>query len=145
MAQKKFNKKEFQELVKDNVKRLYRKTIEEATPQQRFQAVSYAVKEGIVDRWLATQEQYKKDDDAIKDAITKINTIVLRYLRSIPICNKASFAKINLLIKPVTNDAIPITKITAPPIPAAVSVFFETPRKGQIPRNWLNTTLLIIA
>ena len=65
MAQKKFNKKEFQELVKDNVKRLYRKTIEEATPQQRFQAVSYAVKEGIVDRWLATQEQYKKDDPKI--------------------------------------------------------------------------------
>ena len=74
-----------------------------------------------------------------------MNTIVLRYLRSIPMLSKASFAKMNLLINPVTNDAIPITKITAPPIPAAVSVFFETPRKGQIPRNWLNTTLLTIA
>ena len=57
-----FNKKEFQEQVKDNVKRLYRKTIEEATEQQRFQAVSYAVKDQIIDNWLATQEQYKKDD-----------------------------------------------------------------------------------
>ena len=62
MAKTKFNKKEFQEQVKDNVKRLYRKTIEEATEQQRFQAVSYAVKDQIIDSWLATQEQYKKDD-----------------------------------------------------------------------------------
>ena len=62
MAQKKFNKKEFQQAVKDNVKRLYRKTIEEASEQQRFQAVSYAVKDTIIDNWLATQEQYKKDD-----------------------------------------------------------------------------------
>ena len=57
-----FDKKQFQKTVKDNVKRLYRKTIEEATEQQLFQAVSYAVKDDIIDRWLATQEQYQKDD-----------------------------------------------------------------------------------
>ncbi len=57
-----FDKKRFQKIVKDNVKRLYRKTIEEATPQQLFQAVSYTVKDDIIDRWLATQEQYQKDD-----------------------------------------------------------------------------------
>lgn len=62
MGKNQFNKKEFQQAVKDNVKRLYRKTIEEATGQQRFQAVSYAVKDTIIDNWLATQEQYKKDD-----------------------------------------------------------------------------------
>ena len=62
MAQSSFDKIEFQKKVKNNVKRLYRKTIEEATEQQRFQAVSYAVKEEIIDKWLATQEQYKKDD-----------------------------------------------------------------------------------
>ena len=62
MAQIKFNKKEFQEQVRDNVKRLYKKTIEEATEQQRFQAVSYAVKDTIIDKWLATEAQYKKDD-----------------------------------------------------------------------------------
>ena len=45
----------------------------------------------------------------------------------------------------MTNVAIVITNITAPPIPAAVFVFFETPRKGHIPRNWLNTTLFTIA
>ena len=62
MAQSSFDKIEFQKKVKNNVKRLYRKTIEEATEQQRFQAVSYAVKEEIIDKWLATQEQYNKDD-----------------------------------------------------------------------------------
>ena len=57
-----FDKKQFQKTVKDNVKRLYRKTIEEATEQQLFQAVAYAVKDDIMDRWIATQEQYQKDD-----------------------------------------------------------------------------------
>lgn len=48
--------------ISNNVKRLYRRTVEEATPQQLFQAVSYTIKEEIVDRWIATQEQYKKED-----------------------------------------------------------------------------------
>ena len=62
MYREKFDKVEFQKTVKSNVKRLYRKTVEEATQQQLFQAVSYAVKDDIIDRWLMTQEQYKKDD-----------------------------------------------------------------------------------
>mgnify|MGYP002296863251 CR=1 FL=1 len=48
--------------MKENVRTLYRKEIEEATPQQIFQAVSYAVKEAIVDDWLATQKTYEKED-----------------------------------------------------------------------------------
>ena len=39
---------------------LYRRTIEEATPQQVFQAVSYAVKDDIIDRWIATHKEYEK-------------------------------------------------------------------------------------
>ncbi len=62
MVENTFNKAEFQKAVKDNVKRLYRKTIEEASEQQRFQAVSYAIKDTIIDNWLATEEQYKKED-----------------------------------------------------------------------------------
>ncbi|WP_461810263.1 glycogen/starch/alpha-glucan phosphorylase [Faecalimonas sp.] len=62
MRQEKFNKEEFKKTVKDNVKRLYRRTIDEASQQQLFQAVSYAVKDEIIDKWLLTQKQYKKDD-----------------------------------------------------------------------------------
>ncbi|MDO5541528.1 MAG: glycogen/starch/alpha-glucan phosphorylase [Eubacteriales bacterium] len=62
MAAKKFNKKEFIADVKANVKALYRKNLDEATQQQIFQAVSYTVKDTIIDNWLKTQEQYEKDD-----------------------------------------------------------------------------------
>ena len=54
-----FKKEEFKKAVKENVKMLYRKTIDEATQQQIFQAVSLAVKDVIIDNWLATQKQYE--------------------------------------------------------------------------------------
>ena len=56
------DKEVFKERVKDNVRTLYRKTIKEADQQQLFQAVSYAVKDEIINNWLATQKQYEKDD-----------------------------------------------------------------------------------
>ncbi len=62
MHSRRFDKETFKETVKDNVKVLYRKTIEEAEPQQIFQAVSYTVKDIIIDDWLATQEEYRKRD-----------------------------------------------------------------------------------
>ena len=65
MYNPRFEKETFKKEVKHNVKTLYRKTIEEATPQQLFQAVSYAVKEVIIDEWIATQNQFKKDDPKI--------------------------------------------------------------------------------
>ncbi len=58
----KFDKEVFKTNVKDYVRTLFRKTLEEATPQQVFQAVSYAIKEQIVDNWMATQEAYEKED-----------------------------------------------------------------------------------
>lgn len=57
-----FNKKEFVSNVKDNLKNLYRKTLDEANQQEIFQAVSTTVKDEIMDRWLATQQTFEKDD-----------------------------------------------------------------------------------
>ena len=57
---KKFNKEAFKEMVRENVKTLYRKTVDEASQQQIFQAVSYALKDAIIDDWLSTQAAYKK-------------------------------------------------------------------------------------
>jgi starch phosphorylase len=65
MISKQFEKEAFKESVKSNVRSLYRKTLEEATPQQVFQAVSYAVKDVIIDNWLKSQKQYEKDDPKI--------------------------------------------------------------------------------
>ena len=52
------DKEFFKRSVLYNVKTLYRKNLEEATEQQIFQAVSYAVKDAIVDNWLKSQEAY---------------------------------------------------------------------------------------
>ena len=62
MNNPRFEKDAFKKEVRNNVKTLFRKEVEEATPQQLFQAVSYAVKEAIIDDWLVTQKQYEKDD-----------------------------------------------------------------------------------
>ena len=65
MLDRHFKKEEFKKSVRDNVKMLYRKTLEEATQEQVFQAVSLAVKDVIIDNWLLTQKQYEKDDPKI--------------------------------------------------------------------------------
>ena len=56
------DKEMFKRSVLYNVKTLYRKTLEEATDQQIFQAVAYAVKDAIVDHWLKTQAAYEEKD-----------------------------------------------------------------------------------
>ena len=65
MTNEMFKKEAFKKSVKDNVKFLYRKTIEEATQEQIFQAVSYSVKDVIIDNWLATQKAYDEQDPKI--------------------------------------------------------------------------------
>ena len=65
MIDKQFKKEAFKESVKENVKFLYRKTLEEATQEQIFQAVSYTVNDVIIDNWLETQNAYQKQDPKI--------------------------------------------------------------------------------
>ena len=57
-----FDKETFKCSVVDNVKNMFRRTIDEATPQQVFQAVAYAVKDVIIDEWIATHKEYEKKD-----------------------------------------------------------------------------------
>ena len=47
-----FDKETFKEAVKTNVKLLFRKTIDEVSNEQMFQAVAYTVKDEIVDEWI---------------------------------------------------------------------------------------------
>ena len=65
MNSKMFDKEKFIQEIKDNVKNLYRKTLEEASQQEVYQAVSQAVKEVIIDQWLATQKTFEKKDPKI--------------------------------------------------------------------------------
>ena len=57
-----FDKELFKRSVLYNVKTLYRKTLEEASQQQLFQAVAYAIKDAVVDNWLNSQKEYDKQD-----------------------------------------------------------------------------------
>ena len=57
-----FDKELFKRSVIYNVKTLYRKNLEEADPQQLFQAVALAMKDQIVDNWMTTQKAYEKEE-----------------------------------------------------------------------------------
>lgn len=65
MENKIFEKEQFIQEVKGNVKNLYRKTLEEATEQEVYQAVAYTVKDVVIDQWLATQKTFEKEDPKI--------------------------------------------------------------------------------
>ena len=60
-----FDKEMFKKEVEENIKNLYRITLKEATQQQLFKAVAYAVKDVIIDNWLATQNAYDAQDPKI--------------------------------------------------------------------------------
>ncbi|MCR5237038.1 MAG: glycogen/starch/alpha-glucan phosphorylase [Lachnospiraceae bacterium] len=57
-----FDKEAFKKEVKEQVKVLYRKTLQEASPQQVYQAVCYAVKDTIIDNWMKTQKAMDAQD-----------------------------------------------------------------------------------
>ncbi len=59
---KEFSKEELKAEIEHYLKILYRKSVDEATNQQMFQALSYALKDDIVDKWIATHKQYEKQD-----------------------------------------------------------------------------------
>ena len=65
MRDKVFSKKEFIASVTENVKTMYRKTLKEATQKEIYQAVSLAVKDVVMDEWMATQQVIEKDDPKI--------------------------------------------------------------------------------
>ena len=65
MINPRFEKKAFKKEVEQTVKQLFRKTVDEVSQQELYQAVSYVVKDAIIDDWIATQKQYEKDDPKI--------------------------------------------------------------------------------
>ncbi len=65
MYNPRFEKETFKKDVRDNVKRLFRKEMNEASQQELYQAVSYAVKEAIIDDWILTQKKITKEDPKI--------------------------------------------------------------------------------
>lgn len=59
------NAKELKKAIEDNVKVLYRKTIDEASKEQVFYALSYAIKDTVIDEWINTHKAYDEQDAKI--------------------------------------------------------------------------------
>ena len=59
------NKEEFKQSVVDNLKMLFRRSVEDADQQQLFQAVAYATKDIVVDQWMASHKEFEKQDKKI--------------------------------------------------------------------------------
>ena len=90
------SKEEFKKSIIENVKNQYRRTIDEATPQQIFQAVSYAIKDVIIDDWIATQKQF--DETGAK----KVYYLSMEFLRGRALGNNI----INLGAKKAVKEAL---------------------------------------
>ena len=65
MKSRMFEKEAFIKSVKDNVKNHYRKTLDEPSQQEIYQAVANTVKDVVIDEWLATQKTFDKEDPKI--------------------------------------------------------------------------------
>ena len=81
MINPRFEKEAFKKDVEQNVKQLFRKTVDEASQQELYQAVSYVVKDAIIDDWIATQKQYEKDDPKIVYYICLLYTSRIQCVR----------------------------------------------------------------
>ena len=57
-----FDKEKFKKELESNVRMLFRRNLDEATPQQIYQAVAYSVKDDIIDNWIETHKAYEKQD-----------------------------------------------------------------------------------
>lgn len=64
-VKRRVQKETFKNSVKENVKMLYRKNLEDASQQEIYQAVCYAVKDVIIDNWLKTQKAMEEQDPKI--------------------------------------------------------------------------------
>ena len=59
---KKFDKDQIKQDIINNVKILYRRSIEEANPMEVYQAVSLTMQKLIIDDWMKTQKAYEEKD-----------------------------------------------------------------------------------
>lgn len=65
MKTERFDKKLFKQEVINNLKAQFRVEIDNATQQQIYQAVAYALKEWIIEDWMDTQKTYEEKDPKI--------------------------------------------------------------------------------
>jgi glycogen phosphorylase len=59
------SKSELMEKIVNNVKTMFRKNMEDATNEQVYQALAFAIRDIVTDKWIATHDTYKKQDSKV--------------------------------------------------------------------------------
>ena len=125
MYNPRFEKETFKKEVKQNVKHLFRKEIEEVSEQELYQAVSYAVKEAIIDNWIATQKQYEKDDPKIAKPEHKKEQEKNRNPRTVSAVRPGSYPTNRYDSGPARS--CPAANIRIADTPTSRQLFFKSP------------------
>ena len=114
-----FCKEEFKSEVKNNLKVLFRRSIEDASQVQLFQAVAYAVKDYIVDMWMETHKQYEKQDAKTVYYLSMeflMPALPGRADRAVP--SRKQNPPDAASIPPVVSSAIPTPSLAPPSLPS---------------------------
>lgn len=56
------DKETLKKMIRENVKTLYRKTLEAATAEEVYQAAVFAIRDVITDKWMKTHDEYYEKD-----------------------------------------------------------------------------------
>lgn len=92
------NKEEFKKSIEDYTKVLFRKSVSEASKQQLFQAVSYSVKDLIIDQWMATHREYEDKD------VKTVYYLSMEFLMGRALGNNIINMKANNIIKEALDE-----------------------------------------
>ena len=52
------DKETLKKMIRENVKTLYRKTLEAASAEEVYQAAVFAIRDVITDKWMKTHDEY---------------------------------------------------------------------------------------
>ncbi len=59
------SKEALKEMIRDNVKMLYRKALEKATVEEIYQAAAFTVRDIISENWIKTHDEYYEKDEKV--------------------------------------------------------------------------------
>ena len=91
-------KEAFKEAVFENIKNQFRKTIDQVSEEQLFQAVAFAVKDIIVDEWIETNNTFQEED------AKTVYYLSMEFLMGRALGNNLINLQVNQVVKEVLHD-----------------------------------------